>query len=456
MKPTLYILAIVVLLTVIFRTIPRADASPASIPVGHRAYDPNLAMQEVEFNLGRVKRDPKGAIGWRQLASAYLVASREKDSSELAQRAEEAAKKSLELRSHRNSSAAVVLSEALLEQHRFADALAACEQSLEIEPKNDFAERTLTDIYFEVGRYEDARKLVGEHPEWSKDPSGLALVARQFELTGHPEEAIISLANAVKLAESQSFLPATTVSWFYVKHGDILARHGQLEKAETEYATAQKLNPGSWKVLASLARLKAMQQDHAGVILYGEKLNAIAPMTDVVGLMADASKALGNKAGAEKYSAQVLKMNQSTIDAGTEPESELDTKRGHTHDRMFSNYLADHDLLLPLAQHAATHDLANRKDVYAYDAYAWATYKLAISVSKATDSNYLKLEAKQSIAKALALGTKDSKMYFHAGMIELSLSHKSVAKSHFQEALRINPNFNPAQADEARKELSKL
>ena len=175
--------------------------------------------------MGRVKRDPGGAIGWRQLASAYLLAGRQTDSQDLAKKSEEAAKKSLSIRTMRNAGAPVILSEALLEQHRFHDALAACQKSLEIEPGNDFAERTITDIYFEIGRYDEARKMIGKHPEWSEDPGGLAILARQQELTGRSDIAMVSLKKAIVLADGQSDVSATTLSWFYIKYGDLLARN---------------------------------------------------------------------------------------------------------------------------------------------------------------------------------------------------------------------------------------
>ena len=459
MKISLYILAILAVIAMIIRTIPQAEAATILTPVEHRPYDPTLAMKEVNFNLARVKKDPGGAIGWRQLASAYLAAGRETDSEDLAKKAEAAAKKSLTLRSSRNSSAAVILSQAFLEQHQFSDALTACQKSLKIEPGNDFAERTLSDIYFEIGRYDDAKQLIGKHPEWSKDPGGLFLMARYSELTGKPDVAIVQLQQAAEMAESRADFPATTTSWFHTKHGDLLARNGQLSNAEAQYKTSLKLAPASWKAMASMARLKAMQQDYKGVLLYGEMLNHIAPMTDVMGLMEDAAMAVGDLAASRKYASLVLDMNRSSISAGTDPKSELDSTRGHTHDRMFSMYLADRGMMLSLAQHAATHDLANRKDIYAYDAYAWATYKLAISktaVADATDKNYRLIESKQCIDKALSLGTKDAKLFFHAGMIELALGQKAEAKVHLQEALKINPLFNNAQAEIAQQEISRL
>lgn len=443
MKPTLSILALLALGALVFNTIPRAQAAAPLVKANHRAYDPHFALAEVAFNEARVKRDPGGSIGWRQLASAYLAAGRESDSQVFAKKAEAAAMKSLELRREQNSSASVILSEALMEQHRFPDALKACNESLATEPGNDFAERTLTDIYFELGKYEEARKLIGKHADWNEDPGGLALIARQFELTGRSDEALVTLRKATEIAESHYDYSATTVSWFHIKYGDLLARNGQLAQAEAEYSAGLTLNSGSWKALAGMARLKALQKDPAAVVAFGSKLNAIAPMTDVVGLMEDASRSLGDKAGASRYANQVISMNQAAIDAGTSAVAEGDLRRTHTHDRMFSLYLADHNKMLPLAQHAATHDLAIRKDIYSYDTYAWATYRLAMSpsfIASTTNSHELFLEAKQSIDKALAFGTHNALIYYHAAKIEQGLGQMNSCKDHIAMANKINPS----------------
>ena len=427
-------------------SLPKAQAAVKPSPVMHRPYDPQFATEDASYNLKRVQTDPGGAIGWRQLASAYLAAAREKDSPSLARKSQEAAIKSLSIRTRRNASAAVILAEGQLEEHRFNDALISCEKSLTIEPNNDFAERNLTDIYFEIGRYDDAQKLIGKNPEWREDPGGLAIIARQQELVGRSDEALLSLKKAVEMVEGQSDTPATAVSWFHVKYGDLLARTGQFSLAESEYQTALNMNSGSWKALASMARLKAMQNDSMGVIRFGSMLNAVAPMTDVVGLMEDASVKIGDKIGAAKFAAQVLAMNKSAIDAGTTIASLSDQTRVHTHDRMFSLYLADHNMMLPLAQHAATHEIANRRDIYAFDTYAWATYKLAMSPVKLPSSVALDangnaglIEAKQYMDRALALGTKDAKMLYHAGMIEMALHHNEVGSKLLAESKAINP-----------------
>ena len=106
-------------------------------------------------------------------------------------------------------------------------------------------------------------------------------------------------------------------------------------------------------------------------------------------------------------------------------------------------------MMLPLAQHAATHEIANRKDINAFDTYAWATYKLAMapksqsSVVSGTDRNFGLIESKQYIDKALALGTKDAKILYHAGMIEAALKHKEASEKYLAQAKAINPSAFP-------------
>ena len=195
-----------------------------------------------------------------------------------------------------------------------------------------------------------------------------------------------------------------------------------------------------------------MQKEWDGVLTYGSELNKIAPMTDVVGLMEDAARAKGDNASADQYKTMLLKMNQSTIDAGLKPHTEAQMKAGHTHDRMFSTYLADHGLMLDLAQHAATHELAGRKDIYAYDNYAWVTFKWAQAKNSKPDM----VEAKQAIDRALSTGVKDAKILYHAGVISLALGQKDEAKKDLQNALALDSSFGANQVEDAKAKLAGL
>lgn len=429
---------------------PRTHAELRPSPVPHAAYRSEQAMEEVRFNEMRVQNDPGGAIGWRQLASAYLAAGRERDSAELASKAESAAMHSLNIRKSRNAGAAIVLADAYLEQHRFADAKEACQKALALEPNADAALRTMADIHFELGEYAQASQLLSAHPEWKQDPAGLALMARNSELNGHVEEAQDLLAKAVDLAESNYEMPAKTVSWFHVKFADLQARYGKFSQASTNYQAALNLMPNNWKALAGSARMAFSEGKWSETIAQGEKLNTIAPMSDVVGYMEVSASKLNQKEKSEQYRNQVETMNRSTIQAGTGPHPS--SSKGHTHDRMFCFYLADQNRMLDLAQHAATHELASRKDIYTYDMYGWVTYKWALSRNSRPDM----VEAHQALQKAVATGTQDPRILYHAGVIAMELGDKTLARTLLKKALDVSPNFDIQMVEDAQHRIAKL
>ena len=58
--------------------------------------------------------------------------------------------------------------------------------------------------------------------------------------------------------------------------------------------------------------------------------------------------------------------------------------------------------------------------------------------------------------KALALGTGDALLDFHAGMIELQLGRSERAAMLFKRALSLNPNFHLVYARQARARLAKF
>jgi hypothetical protein len=88
----------------------------------------------------------------------------------------------------------------------------------------------------------------------------------------------------------------------------------------------------------------------------------------------------------------------------------------HTHSRLYATFAADFGQNLQIAHHIAEEDLQWRKDIHAYDAFAWATYRywLLDPVAQKTEGNVLLREALVASQKAIALGTKDIEINEHA------------------------------------------
>jgi tetratricopeptide (TPR) repeat protein len=113
--------------------------------------------------------------------------------------------------------------------------------------------------------------------------------------------------------------------------------------------------------------------------------------------------------------------------------------------RELALFYCNHDRNLPQALELARQDLTVRQDIYAHDTLAWALFK-----------NGQLEEAAMEMREALRLGTKDASLLYHAGLIAHRLGRKAEARSHLEEALRLNPNFSPLQADLARRALREL
>jgi hypothetical protein len=60
------------------------------------------------------------------------------------------------------------------------------------------------------------------------------------------------------------------------------------------------------------------------------------------------------------------------------------------------------------------------------------------------------------MAEALRLGTRDARLFYHAGMIERALGNTAAAAAYLRQALATNPRFHPRHADDARRALRAL
>ena len=90
-------------------------------------------------------------------------------------------------------------------------------------------------------------------------------------------------------------------------------------------------------------------------------------------------------------------------------------------------------------------DLAVRGDVYAHDTLAWAL--LAAGEVE---------EAEAEMRRALAVGTQDALLGFHAGMIAAAAGRTADAIALLEAALERNPGFDLVGADRARTTLVEL
>lgn len=420
---------------------PHAEPNSARQP-----YDSKWILKNVSDTEDAVKIDPYGALGWSMLAAADLAKSREADDGAAAVRAEQAARRSLELRKLGNVGAWDKVISALLQQHRFYDALAECVRA---ENAGIFSDDTIllhADCLIEVGRYDDAGVLVSKNPRAFGNASGWAVMSRLLDIGGKPQQSIELLGKATAEMDDNGGATGDTVAWFHTRLAQECLRAGRHEDARREFKISLSMYPRDYKALAGLARLCSQEGDWEGAVRWGKAADQVAQMADIRALIGDAYLMLGDRANAEAEYAAVAALvgRPSGINDGMHEVAPMAGTHGHRLDRQYAIYCADHGRDPDGAYAAALRDFQARKDIYAFDTLAWVCLQRGA-----------KAEALQAIDRALARHTKDPMLLFHAGTIYAANGRPQEGAQFLREALQIDPQFDGIASVKARQLLAK-
>ena len=123
---------------------------------------------------------------------------------------------------------------------------------------------------------------------------------------------------------------------------------------------------------------------------------------------------------------------------------------GHLHASGHGNaelamFLAKHDRELKVALKEAEKAYETYKNIRTEEALAWCHYKLG---------NHK--EARRMIVRATKWNTSEPSLFFHRGMIDAKLGENATAIADLNGALSLNPNFDPLDADLAKRTLREI
>jgi tetratricopeptide (TPR) repeat protein len=228
-------------------------------------------------------------------------------------------------------------------------------------------------------------------------------------------------------------LPAENVAWSDYQLGEISFKSGDIPGAEQAYRAGLLIDPNSYRNLAGLGEVRAAQERYPEAIALYEKALAVVPFPAFAAALYDLDMQVGRPGDARKQLELI----------------EFIAKLNPINERLFYRELAlfyaDHSLKLEESVQLAKQELEVRHDVYTWDILAWVLYK-----------NGRIREAREAMEKALAPGTADALLDFHAGMIEFQLGDPDGAKTLLGRALALNPHFHMVYPGEARKTLTQL
>ncbi len=399
-------------------------ASAAARP----AVDPEDLDRRIALVEARARRDPFSAADRGWLAQLLLQRARETGSADDVLRAEEAARASLRLRDTHNAGAYALLAAALVEQHRFGEALEAARTLVALEPESAAFRAMLGEVRMELGDYTGAAAIFGSLASARGDLDVAPRLARWAEIEGRTAEARGLLHAARDRVVLRGDLPPELVAWFHLRVGDFELRHGELDAAEEALRAGLEVFPGDRRLLAAMARLEGARENWDAAIDFAGQAVAVAAEPATLALLADLYAASGDAERAAGHARVV--------------EVSLSGSAGAYH-RAEGLFLLDHGRRVPGVLAQARADLRTRRDVYGHDLLAWALHRSGRHA-----------EARAAMAAALSRGTRDPMLLYHAGMIEKSLGHRERSRDFLRDALRIAPEFHPVHARLARRALA--
>lgn len=399
---------------------PAVAAAQLSAADNHIAYYERL-----------LQRNPRDAGTYYRLGDAFIRKARETGDVMYFMRAEKALRTSLDL-APRNAGALRHLAYVFYSRHEFADAAASATKALELDPENGDTYGVLGDAFMEIGRYDDADAAYAKMMDREADLYSYGRRAGLKSLRGDVRGAVADLERAVEMGKMVG-RPPESIAWAAWQLGVEHFMIGELEAAEKWYGESLAVQPNYYRALGGLAQLSAARQrlDDA-VTLYRRALSVI-PMPEYAAGLGDVLTRAGRTDEARKQYDLVEYIGY------------VNTVNRVIYNRELAYFYADHDLKLATALDLARRELDVRRDVYAYDVLAWTLYK-----------NGQAAEAQAAMAEALKLGTRDAKLFFHAGMIAKRLGHLDAAREYLTRALVTNPWFHFLHADVARRTLRDL
>jgi tetratricopeptide (TPR) repeat protein len=376
----------------------------------------------LSFLENRVRSDPDDFVAQNQLAGRYLDLLRSTGDDAYLAKARCAAEASVacgvpEL----NNAGLAALARVQIASHQFASARDTARELRRLAPGKSFSFGILGDALLELGDYDEA---VASFDQLAKaEPGSIdseTRLARLALVRGELDRARQHFSNALRATKDLTPPMPQVLAWCCVQLGQFYFGRGDWVNAEKQYQAALKAMPDYYAALDHIAELRAAQEKRADAISLYEKLIARLPRPEFCQALGDLYLFSGKTDQArpwhERARAGYLKF--------TEQE---DARYFHHLAGFYCDSAENPDEALKWARK----DLQIRHTVFAHDALAWALYR-----------NGQFDDAAAEMKTALAEGTKDAHLFFHASMIFSANGDLTRGKEFLRRAGEINPRYN--------------
>lgn len=272
----------------------------------------------------------------------------------------------------------------------------------------------LSDVLIEQGRLEEGVSALQRLVDAKPGVEALSRIAHVRWLKGDPDGASAAMTSALRASSERD---ADTRAW-------LLTRLSGYELQRGDAALALRLADAALERAAAyppalLARGRALiaLDRHGDAIAALRRAETLQPLPEYQWWLADALRADGCATEAEDV------------------ETRLRRRGAETDPRTLALFLATRGEEPERALRLARQELAERADVFSHDALAWA---LAASGDLAA--------ATAAMHRAIEVGTKDARLWFHAGELARRRGDLAAATAAFAAARAAAGTLTPSEA----------
>ncbi|MGH7151627.1 MAG: tetratricopeptide repeat protein [Planctomycetota bacterium] len=400
--------------------------------LAHDPAKPSPAERAIAQARKAIEKSPARAEPWNALAFSLARRARETSDPAFYEEAQNAIEKSLEI-SPGNLEGRKAEVWVLLGKHEFGRALAEATVLNRRAPDDVLVYGLMADAAAELGRYEEAEKAV----DWMLDlrPGNVPALTRAAylrELFGDVDGALELMNQAFEQVN-----PAETEdrTWILTHVGHLHASVGKIGEAEKALLAALDLFPGYHYALAQLASVRAAQGRYAEAADLLKRRCEAAPHPENHFDLAVALEKAGKGEEAGPLFAKFERIARREMEGADNSNRELVA--------FYLDGARSKDFGKEEALRIARREAGLRRDVLTLDALAWAL-----------SANGAHAEARREIEAALAVGTRDARILFHAGSIAARQGDREAARGYLHKSLGANPLSEVAEA--ARRALESL
>jgi len=362
----------------------------------------------------KLRANPNDAGAALALADAFLQKARETADPSLYTKAGQLLD---ELSASNGGDVRVIVSQATLAlaRHQFVDGLALGKRALAAAPGNEAAFGVVVDASNELGLYPAALDATQDMVDSRPNLSSLSRVSYTRELRGDYPGAILAMTQAIAAAGTTT---GENIAYVQVQLGNLLLTTGQVRQASTTFATALEAFPNFPAAMVGQANVLVAQERFRAAADLLQKVIDIQPLDTYAIALGDARAAAGQAAAAKEAYALVKAIAKLYEANGVNVELEL------------ALYDADHTPGKRAVANARK-ALKLRPSILGHDVLSWNLFR---------DGQLA--EAARERVKALATGTKDPLLRFHAAAIAAANGDRAAATADLKVVLSENPRFS--------------